>query len=348
VKICSRCKIEKDINEFILTSKICNNCREDESFKLCGECGSFKKKYQFLSKTSICKDCLSTKSLKECRTCGIIKRRIEYSIYEYFHKYGKCKECRKNSRNKNKIKIEYYVQCFNCSKVIPNITSERLFLRTKFCSGKCRIDFFKKISFLKKSILKKDIIKSNKKIKIYKNHSSLWKKVVKENIVLYSTYAHQISYAEPTRQDPENNDLLQVKCGYCGKWFNPKRSAIQNRIAALDGRMKGEQRLYCSNECKQLCPIFHKQKYSAEETNTKQLSREVQPELRQMVFERDEWTCIKCGEVKAIQCHHIEGIHWNPIESADIDLCVTFCVKCHGEAHKDEGCRYVDLQCKNK
>jgi len=184
----------------------------------------------------------------------------------------------------------------------------------------------------------------NKKIK----RSKFWKNIVNLDIVIYKTYAHQISYVEEVRGDPENEELLQVKCDYCGKWFSPKRSAIQNRIAALDGRMRGEQRLYCSEECKSLCPIFHKQKYSAEETNTKQLSREVQPELRQMVFERDEWTCIKCGAIKSLQCHHIEGILWNPIESADIDICVTFCTKCHSEAHKDEGCRYSDLQCKNK
>uniref|UniRef100_A0A6M3XU54 Putative HNH homing endonuclease n=1 Tax=viral metagenome TaxID=1070528 RepID=A0A6M3XU54_9ZZZZ len=168
------------------------------------------------------------------------------------------------------------------------------------------------------------------------------------SFALYNTYEHQISYAELTRHDPDNWELLQVKCTYCSKWFNPTNLSVYNRKVALErpAFIGGENRLYCSNGCKQLCPIFHKKKYSAEQTNTKQLSREVQAELRQMVFERDEWTCIKCGKTKSLQCHHIEGIHWNPIESADIDICVTFCVKCHGEAHKDKGCRYYDLQCR--
>ena len=173
----------------------------------------------------------------------------------------------------------------------------------------------------------------------YKNNADKKKEYRKSNAI-YNTFVSQISYAEEIRKDPKDKKLLQVRCTYCGKWYNPTISNIQNRIAALEGRGSGEQRLYCSKECKRLCPTYRKRKYSAEETNTKQLSREVQAELRQMVFERDEWTCIKCGETKGLQCHHIEGIQWNPIESADIDICVTFCVKCHREAHKDKGCRY--------
>ena len=184
-------------------------------------------------------------------------------------------------------------------------------------------------------------------LKFSGENSSCWKGgVTKKNISLYDTYAYQISYAESTRRDPKNNDLLQVKCTYCGKWYNPKTTSIRQRIGALEGRIRGEQRLYCSKECKKLCPTFGKVKYSAEETNTKKLSREVQAELRQLVFERDNWTCIKCGEIKALQCHHLKGILWEPIESADVDMCVTLCTKDHKKVHKKPGYRYSDLQCK--
>ena len=193
---------------------------------------------------------------------------------------------------------------------------------------------------------KKEYNENNKdKLKEYKKE---YMKEYKKSSALYNTYAYQISYAEEVRHDLGNEELLQVKCTYCGKWFNPTVRNVQSRIKALNGKNEGEGRLYCSNGCKKLCPTYKKIKYSAEETNTKNLSREVQAELRQMVLERDGWTCIKCGKTKSLQCHHIEGIQWNPIESADIDICVTFCVKCHEEAHKDEGCRYSDLQCKNK
>ena len=80
-------------------------------------------------------------------------------------------------------------------------------------------------------------------------------------------------------------------------------------------------------------------------------SREVHPELRQMRFKIDNYTCQKCGkhqgELKVgLHCHHIEGIRWEPLESADLDKCITVCKNCHLEIHKKEGCGYHDMQCK--
>lgn len=179
-------------------------------------------------------------------------------------------------------------------------------------------------------------------------NSYRWKGgVKKKNIALYDTYAHQISYVEKVRRDSDNYNWLQVKCTYCGKWYNPKRTDTMQRIRALNGTCSGENRLYCSNGCKQLCPIFNKSARSAEETNTKQLSREVQPELRQLVFERDGWTCKKCGSTKLLTCHHKEGILWEPLLSADIDMCITVCKECHKKIHQIEWCGYRDMQCTN-
>jgi hypothetical protein len=170
--------------------------------------------------------------------------------------------------------------------------------------------------------------------------------VTEKNIPLYDTYAHQIEYAEQVRRNSEDNNILEVKCTYCGKWYIPKSRDIWNRINALNGKVNGEYRLYCSDNCKQECPIFNQKKYPK---GFKQASsREVQPELRQMVFERDNWTCQnpKCKSKKNLHCHHKEGIRWEPLESADIDQCITYCKHCHQEAHEKEGCRTVDMQCK--
>ena len=161
-----------------------------------------------------------------------------------------------------------------------------------------------------------------------------WKGGVTENnIPLYDTYAPQLSYCESVRRDPNHYDWLQVKCAYCGKWYNPTYKDTHSRISSLNGYNHGECRLYCSSDCKHLCPIYWQKLYSAEEKNTKQLSREVQPELRQMVFERDGWKCTKCGSDKSLTCHHIEGILWEPLMSADIDMCITHCKDCHKEVH---------------
>ena len=168
--------------------------------------------------------------------------------------------------------------------------------------------------------------------------------VKKRNIPLYDTYASQIEYAEEVRRCPDDKNILEVKCSYCGKWYIPKQTSIRSRIQSLNGNMMGENRLYCSTSCKKECPIYRKSKFSAEENNTKQYSREVQPELRQMVFERDNYTCQKCGNEKSLHCHHITGIELNPVESADIDNCITYCKKCHKKVHKQDGCKRSDMR----
>jgi hypothetical protein len=175
-----------------------------------------------------------------------------------------------------------------------------------------------------------------------------WKGGVKaKNIALFDTYAHQISWCESVRRDPEDEKILNVKCTYCGKWYRPSLKSIRTRIDVVNGTAHGDCRLYCSSGCKRACPIFHKVKYSEEEHHINILVREIQAELRQLVFARDEWACIKCGATCELHCHHIEGIRWNPLESADMDLCVTLCKPCHEEIHKQKGCGYYDLKCNN-
>ena len=74
-----------------------------------------------------------------------------------------------------------------------------------------------------------------------------------------------------------------------------------------------------------------------------ELRREVQPELRSMVLERDNYECQKCGNTEGLQCHHIYPVNIEPLLSADIDNCMTLCTICHKEVHKKDGCRYPQL-----
>jgi hypothetical protein len=177
--------------------------------------------------------------------------------------------------------------------------------------------------------------------------SFLWKGgVTKNKISLYDTYSNKLSWCEETRRDPNNNDILQVRCSYCGKWYMPSRDAIGGRVRSIkiNSTWKGENKFYCSNECKFLCPIYRRKiKYKFQEGD---YTRELQPELRRMVFERDNWTCIKCGNTKYLHCHHLEGIRWEPIESADMDKCITVCKDCHEEIHKKDDCGKSDMRCK--
>lgn len=175
--------------------------------------------------------------------------------------------------------------------------------------------------------------------------TSNWKGGVKaKNIALYDTYIGRLSFAEECRRDPENIDRLQVLCTYCGRWINPTPGEVRCRIAGMNGTMPGEYRFYCKGmACRNQCSIYGQRKYP--KGYAPATSREVQPELRKMVFHRDGYACQKCGSTERLHCHHMDPVVNNPIESADVDVCVTYCKACHIEAHKQPGCTFSDLRC---
>lgn len=188
-------------------------------------------------------------------------------------------------------------------------------------------------------------IERNKKLN-KKNNNPAWKGgVKKKNIPLYNTYAHQISWCEEVRRDPENENYLQVKCkeSSCKKWFNPTTVSVNNRIQAIHGKLteRAENNFYCSEECKKSCSIFGQRIYPKE--NKPYLYRKDQKDWADLIKERDNYICQRCGSTKDLIAHHIEGLNLNPIESADVDLGITLCTKCDKLAHLEEGCRKIDL-----
>ena len=253
-------------------------------------------------------------------------------------------------------KYIYKDSCKNCKE--PFLINERN--KGIFCTHKCSKTGKFHHFFGKKNINQsKRMIKYNphKSDKIKKKHSKNikgsknpnWKGGVKGKIPLYDTYAPQISFCENVRRNKKDPNILEVKCAYCGKWFIPKLSEVNNRIECLNGKIKGEMRFYCSTQCKKECPIYGQVLYP--KGFKPATSREVQPELRQMCFERDNYTCQKCGKIQeelkvGLHCHHIEGIRWNPLESADLDKVITVCKNCHIKIHKQTDCNYYDLKCK--
>jgi len=150
-------------------------------------------------------------------------------------------------------------------------------------------------------------------------------------------------YGIECRRNKEDSNILEVKCMYCGRWYVPGHGSVIHKIRCMDGKQSGEQNLYCSDECKKACPTYRQQLYPKDfKLNT---SREVQPALRKLVLERDNYTCQKCDATdKELHCHHYEGIEVNPVESADIDMCITLCKDCHNEVHKHDKCGMKDYK----
>jgi len=166
----------------------------------------------------------------------------------------------------------------------------------------------------------------------------------RKRLAPYDTYMSQITFCEKTRRDPFDKKLLQVRCfnSTCKKWFNPTAIATQRRVASLNNKDSGDRNLYCSEQCKKSCSIFRQILYPKGFKNNSNI-RVDQFDWAVLVKERDNYECQKCGATTNLIAHHIEGLNSNPVESADIDIGITLCKKCHKEAHKDIGCRFVDL-----
>ena len=164
---------------------------------------------------------------------------------------------------------------------------------------------------------------------------------------LYETYSNKLApFHTVYKILKDNNFFLGVCCLYCGNVFIPSITEVKARIRSIEGVGTGEGNFYCSENCKKACPIFGQIKYTK---GFKQVtSREVQPELRKLVLARDEYKCKICDaslDEAELHCHHIDPVSQNPIESADIDNCITLCKKHHKQVHTLPDCGYVELKC---
>lgn len=259
--------------------------------------------------------------------CETYRNKVKGKNNPFFEK-SHTKKSKELMSQKNKGKESW-------NKGIPRTTEEKekISLKTKEAMAKPEI---------------KKKLKDNRPNFKKENHPNWSGGYYTNKLPLYTTYMPQIYFAEECRQSPNDKKILEVKCTYCGKWFIPTTTQVYERARALNGKNYGEQRLYCSTECKLECSIYHQISYP--KGFKPETSREVQPELRQMRFEIDNYTCQKCNKHQdeldtGLHCHHLEGIRWEPLESADVDKVITLCKFCHMEVHKIEGCGYHDMRC---
>lgn len=68
-------------------------------------------------------------------------------------------------------------------------------------------------------------------------------------------------------------------------------------------------------------------------------------EFRRKVYERDNYTCVKCGDDTGgnLVVHHLNGFHWDEGSRTEVDNGATLCNDCHNTFHKIYGRRNNDL-----
>jgi hypothetical protein len=258
---------------------------------------------------------------KICTKC-----RIEKSLSSF-------SRCRKGRASRCKSCINLYAAAYRAAnkEKIKKKQAKYYLIHRDFLNQCCRVY----------SVTHKDTLRKTKKI--YADANKDKKEKYRNSSALYKTYACQISFAEQVFES--EGGLLLVPCTYCGKLYTPRVRDIGSRVAALNGKVRGECRLYCSGACKQACPSYNQEKFW--KSQKKATSREVSAHFRQLVLERDNWICQRCGAgIEAgLHVHHIEGAVQQPGIANDLENGITLCKECHKYVHSQDGCRYHDLKC---
>jgi len=126
-----------------------------------------------------------------------------------------------------------------------------------------------------------------------------------------------------------------------GGWFTPTSLQFQHRRDFLEHEGADKSNFYCSEECKQSCPLFNF-KGSLKITLTKPYTQEEYQTFREFVLERDNYECQYCGEL-AEHVHHERPQKLEPFFALDPDLAWSVCSKCHYiYGHRDE-CAQVNI-----
>ncbi|HUU87207.1 MAG TPA: NUMOD3 domain-containing DNA-binding protein [Candidatus Glassbacteria bacterium] len=120
-----------------------------------------------------------------------------------------------------------------------------------------------------------------------------------------------------------------------GGWFTPTRTQFQDRRNWLENEGKDICSFYCSNECKNNCPLYNL-RIDPFQTEYKSYTTHEYQQFREYVLKRDNYKCQYCGR-KVEHVHHERPQKLEPFFALDPDLAWSVCKKCHYEkGHKDE------------
>jgi hypothetical protein len=111
-------------------------------------------------------------------------------------------------------------------------------------------------------------------------------------------------------------------------WFTPTYIQLYERIRQLENEDgNGGSHFYCSEKCKEQCPLFNLKFDPLKETETPYTQEEYQ-QFRQFVLKRDNYICQYCGG-KATEIHHERSQKLEPFFALDPDLAWSCCKECH-------------------
>ena len=157
---------------------------------------------------------------------------------------------------------------------------------------------------------------------------------IKRIIKRYSFF----SKIEKMRYNPNkpNEKEIQVHCKNhnCQNskekngWFTPTRIQLAERIRQIESKNgNGGSYFYCSQYCKDTCPLYQLHGDPLKNTNIPYTYQEHQL-WRQVILKEDKGLCYFCGK-PATDVHHIKPVKTHPHLALDPDNGISFCEECH-------------------
>ena len=226
--------------------------------------------------------------------------------------------------------IYYYVdECEQCGD--PFLSEKRFGTLSKYCGNRCErigkkhtVKTRQKITKSKlgqghttETRLKMSKYRTGKNLstetkrriaetKFGKNNPNYKGGVMKLDIALYDTYAHQLNQfgIEEVRYfmvlvNGVVYKTLQVRChnSDCRGWFRPLLSQVQCRLRVINGKVGGGGDFYCSEECKETCSTYGQKTWQKNHNPNKPIKPYTQEEYdlyRKTVMERENYKCDLC------------------------------------------------------
>ena len=124
-------------------------------------------------------------------------------------------------------------------------------------------------------------------------------------------------------------------------WSTPQSSKlVRDRISALEGKSRGERRLYCSQACKEACEVYGVNY----DPYAEHAQFERDPAWAKRIKEEATYVCERCGSEENLEAHHEIPVKLNPELVSDEMNGICLCHECHMKAHSESGCTLADLR----
>lgn len=332
MKTCSTCKQSKPLSDF-------HKCGGGRTRGECKHCRQKKRTNHDAIKKKAKKQELLNSGIKICPMCGLKKP------LTMFHKNSLradgvqtyCKECYSNKNYKdskiaenNKLLEKGLKRCTRCG----NILDLNRFFST---GGRVKQPCISCTKIISKKYRASKAYEKNKKNRI--------KSQQKKRVSPVPQKSSLIEKVPATDKPKIKSGFLSVECKNCKKRMFPNYQQVMNRIRSFSGEHHGEMNFYCSDRCKQECPVFHfntrlqidprSKLYTPPTIAQKARSAQTNDLKKEQCREYGYNYCERCGDIINVDLHHTLPISKHGENATDPDSHVLFCPGCHVSLHKE-------------